>query len=183
MRRRLAALIFVALVSDGAGAAARAPAATPDPEANRASLELGMIGSGTNNGVSYFAGVGARFARDIDGSVFFDGDYLALEGGLYFYRVLGYVNAGDAYDVVPLSLAAQYGYRFANRWRAYLYVGAQLSVGISESNAHDTSASANALSGMLPAVGVGVAIPFKRVWFARADGGTDFIGAGLGYEF
>ena len=171
MKKSLALLLL--LVPSFAFAELSTTETPSDPVPNLVSVEYAYLAPGG------YTGLGIKYARTLWRGLLTQSDAFGVEGGLFYYTVAQYIQVGDAYTVFPVSAVAQYSLALGDTFRTYLYGGALKSFAFAQQS---PGMGTSDLSVFWPAVGLGLSATFKGLT-ARADLGSDMIGAGLAYSF
>ena len=136
-------------------------------------------------GYSYYTGGGLRYGITVGKMIFLERpkvqDSFVIEGGLFLYKILNYVQQNDAYTVVPLIATGRYNIQFSDTYAIFLYGG--LVKSFVAGSAQSTGDTVNSLSGVIPAVGAGMLFGIGPHWDLRLDAGLDMIGVGLVLRF
>lgn len=134
----------------------------------------------------FFAGAGARYALTLAHQIFFKStraqDSLALEGGVFLYRIVDYEVAGDAYAILPLIGTVRYNLFFNESFGIFAYLGL-LRAEATQTAGDDNEYALDNLSIYSPVGGGGAMLQIAPGWFLRADAGLDSIGLGLMLSF
>lgn len=146
-------------------------------------------GGSLNSGGYYYAGAGVRYGVTVAERLWNKNpshlDSLTLEGGLYFYQILGLDEASDgtsgSYSVVPLLVTGRYNYFFTEDFVGFLYAGFIKNTVMSSNNS--TEERVNNLSRLAPALGIGATYRIGPQWYARTDVGIDTLGLSLMLRF
>lgn len=144
-----------------------------------------------NNGGNYFAGAGARYGLSLGKMIFLRKahlqDSLAVEGGVFFYKILGYTAPGatadpsSAYSVLPFEATARYNVLFGENFGIFFYGGMMQNI-VTNVSGGDATTQAS-LQTILPAVGTGLLFRVGPSWETRVDLGYEMISLGLMLRF
>ena len=157
-----------------------------DTNRNWVTVEFAYLANyAAQSGFSYYSGGGLRYGLTLGKMIFLDHphvqDSFAIEGSFFLYKILNYLNAGDAYTVVPLMATARYTIQFGESFGFFLYGG--LVKSIVTSAVASTGPGLDSLNSILPAVGAGFLFGIGPHWDLRMDLGLDTLGAGLVLRF
>jgi hypothetical protein len=138
-----------------------------------------------NNAGSYFAGGGLRYGLSLGKMIFLRRSHLqdsfAIEGGVFYYKIINFMSRGDAYGVVPLIGTARYNIMLGENFTLFFYGGIMQNF-VTEVSGGDEETQ-RALQAYLPAAGGGMLFRVGPSWDARVDLGYDMVGLGLVLRF
>jgi hypothetical protein len=159
-----------------------------DPDRQWLSLELAyMANTSITGGSVYYTGLGLRYGLTVSKNIFTHSnsaqDSLALEGGLFYYNILGYLSSTstDSYTIVPFVGTVRYNLMFSEGFGMFAYGGLLKNNVMSQSGG--TQASISQLSSFGFSLGLGTLVRLGPKWFIRGDLGFDMIGVGLTLRF
>ncbi len=138
-----------------------------------------------NNGGNYFAGAGARYGLSLGKMIFLRKAHLqdsfAIEGGVFFYKILGFATSGDSYSVLPFEATARYNVLFGENFGIFFYGGMMQNI-VTQVSGGDAVTQAS-LQTIVPAVGTGLLFRVGPSWEARVDLGYEMLSLGLMLRF
>ena len=149
-------------------------------------LEFGLLKNNTGSGsTTYLSAGGLRYGYSVLHMMALRKptlyDSLTLEGGLFYYKVLGFFVSNDAYTVVPIVGTVRYNIHFGESKGFFIYGGLMKNNVISQING--TDANIALLGSANIAAGVGFMLQIGPGWEGRLDLGLDTIGAGIMLRF
>jgi hypothetical protein len=159
-----------------------------DPYSNWLTFSLGLLSQTVPDLAhpplsrsTYFTGAGLRYARTVARHPFFNTaktqDSIALEAGVFYYRVVNLSGIGDAYTLLAPVGTLRYTIQLGESYSVFGYAGAFYHTVISYSGASDTAL--NTLRGASPALGVGMTFRIGPSWDLRFEAGIDIAALGL----
>lgn len=158
-----------------------------DPFRNNLNAHFGYLrNNGADGGSRSFAAGGFRYGLRAGRLIFAKQphiqDVMTLEGGLFMYKVLNFIEgANDSYTVMPLVGTLRYTLLFGESFGLFTYGGVAMNRIIASTNSRDEGTAA--LNSVLPAFGLGMLFQIGPQWEMRLDLGLDMIGAGLVLRF
>ncbi|MCC7440176.1 MAG: hypothetical protein IT285_00995 [Bdellovibrionales bacterium] len=155
-----------------------------DPDNQWLTAQFGTFkNSAAIGGTDAFAGGGMRYGLTLGKMLFLASksaqDALVLEGGVFFYKILGENN--EAFTVLPVTITGRYQILMSADFAVFFYFG--INNNIVASVAGGTEQQVALLSSTLPAGGGGMMFRIGPKWHLRGDLGIDMIGGGLVLRF
>ena len=148
--------------------------------------QLGLMQNVDSMGdAKFYTSAGVRYGYNFARRLIFDKptlqDMLTLEGGVFFYKIVGFSQQDDEFTVIPLSATLRYNLLVSESLTFFFYGG--IVKNNASSSSTDASNSLALLSRTRAALGGGLLIRIGPGWSLRADGGTDAIAFGASLRF
>lgn len=141
---------------------------------------------GPADGFVYFGGGGVRYGYSIMRGMLLQTpdfqDSLAVEAGVFLYKVLNFQSDNNAYSVMPLIGTLRYNIFLNESFGFFLYGGLNQNLVLATAG-EATDEGKQILASLLPAAGLGFIFRIGPNWDTRIDFGLDAIGAGLMLRF
>lgn len=138
------------------------------------------------NNKAYFTSAGGRYGISLFKMTFAKSarvqDSLALEGGVFLYRIAGLEVPTDGFSVMSIIGTLRYNLIFGETFGMFFY-GGLVKNSVTSTSSTSSEQTLNKLAAPIPAAGGGMLFRVGPNWDIRFDAGLDIIGMGLMLRF